>query len=186
MPQVFAQTSKKEMSGRFRQLTGLTVTEIKSKSYSHLARQLSLEAFVAYYLENGKEKFTKKYGREHIDTAYSDSSYTYFIRRAGTAPIDFIKVLSKDIDPEILGLDGGAIRKKFMDEIVPARDKLLVEKKSTDCSMGTGYDHFDYYYDRGKRQLLVKFKWKMTCDFVKVINKTYEARFDIETHKFVD
>lgn len=140
---------------------------------------------MAHYIENGKEKFSKKYGREYIDSLYSDSVFTYSIHRTQTYTIDFLKVRLTDINKiNLSGIDGNLIRQKFIDEIVPKTDKDRVEKKSKSCSMGSEYGNFEYYYDKKSRLIEVKYKWKITCDFIRVINKNYKSYYNHDKKTF--
>ena len=179
------QHSKKESINRYQKIASLTIAEIKTRSYSDLARELSLEDFLAFYIENGKERLSKKYGRETIDSVYRDSTYLYFVHQAQSYPFDLIKVLSKDInDIDIAGIDGNLLRKRFLEEIVPGEDKQRVKRKSQQCATGTENADFDYLYDRNKREVEIKYKWKVTCDFFKVINKTYTSKYNIDNKTF--
>lgn len=179
------QHSKKESINRNQNISSLTIDQISTQSYSDLARELSLEDFLVFYIENGKEKLSKKYGRETIDSVYRDSTHTYFVRQANSYPFDLIKVLSKDInDIDIAGIDGNLLRKRFLEEIVPGEDKQRVKRKSQLCSSGTENAEFDYLYDRNKRVVEIKYKWKVTCDFFKVINKTYTSKYNIDSKNF--
>ncbi|MGG9962317.1 hypothetical protein [Ferruginibacter sp. SUN106] len=153
--------------------------QIKSQQHSELARELTIENFMRYYIENGKEKFSKKYGKEYIDSLYTDSVYTYYIHRTQTYAINFLKVRLTEISNiNISDIDGNFIRKKFIDEIVPKMDKDKVEKKSKNCSMGSEYGDFDYYYEKKSGLIEVKYKWKITCDFIRVINKNYKSYYN--------
>ena len=140
---------------------------------------------MAYYIENGKEKFSKKYGSQYIDSLYNDSVFTYYVHRTQTYAIDFLKVRLTDIGNNYISdIDGSLIRKKFIDEIVPKGDKDRVEKKSKNCSMGSEYGNFDYYYDKKSRLIEVNYKWKITCDFIRVINKNYKSYYNLDNKTF--
>lgn len=179
------QNSKKETIGRYKQLTSLTVEQIKSQKYSELARELTIENFIVYYIENGKEKFSKKYGNEYIDSLFNDSVYTYYIHRTKTNAIEFFKIRLTDISNiNISEIDGNLIRQKFTDEIVSKKDKDRVDKRSKDCGMGSYFADFEYYHDKKSRLLEMKYKWKITCDFVRVINKNYKSYYNIDKRTF--
>ena len=181
----FGQNSKKETTSRYKQITSLSLDQIKSKKYSKLARELTIENFMIYYIENGKETFSKEYGTKYIDSLYNDSVFTYYVHRTQTNAIDFLKVRLNDIgNINISDVDGNLIRKYFIDEIVPKRDKDRVEKKSKNCGMGSEYGNFDYYYDKKSRLIEVKYKWKITCDFIRVINKNYKSYYNLDNKTF--
>lgn len=181
----FGQNSKKEGISRYKKLTSLTLNDLKTRSHSELARELSVENFMIYYIDNGKEKLSKKYGQESIDSIYHDSIYTYFVRWTSFYPIDFIKVSTNDIDGIIISdIDGNLIREKFLKEIIPNEDKEKVKRKSRECMSGTDYYDFEYSYNRQKKEVEIKYKWKVTCDFFKVINKTYSATYNISNKSF--
>jgi hypothetical protein len=115
---------------------------------------------------------------------YSDSIYRYYIRRT-SYPIDFIKVKIDDIkDINVLDIDGKMIRQKFIDEIVPKRDKERVARKSNDCSMGSDYWDFKYKYEKKTRLVEVEYKWKVSCDFIRIIHKTYNATYSLDKKAF--
>lgn len=179
----FGQSTKRETIDRHQQITSLSVDDIKSQQYAALAKELSIEDFMVYYIEYGKEKVSKKYGTEQIDSLYSDPEFTYYIHRTQSYPLDFIKIKTKDISNiNISGIDGHLIRQKFIDEIIPEADKERVARKSKHCSMGTDHYDFTYTYDKHTRLLGMEHKWKITCDFSRVINKVYTSHYDID-HK---
>ena len=180
---LFAQNSKKASISEHRLLTGLTLEQLQTQSYSHMAKEYSLEDFMVYYVEHGQEKVTKQYGSETFRTVYSDSAYTYLVRRTESYNIAFLKVLKEDLaDPYILETDGQALRQKFLSEIVPEADKQKVAKAT--CSMGYQGGGFSYTYNRQTKQLGITYKWKVSCDLIRVLNKTYQAKYNIETKVF--
>lgn len=70
----FGQIAKRETINRYQQITSLSFDDLKSQQYAALAKELSIENFMAYYMEHGKEKVSKKYGTEQMDSLYSDLS----------------------------------------------------------------------------------------------------------------
>jgi len=180
-----AQNSKKESNSRYRQVIILSIEEMKSQSHSNLAAELSIEEFIAFYIETGKERVSKEYGKEIIDTIYRDSTYTYFIHRTILHPIDFFKVKTYDLRGiNFWELDGQFIRRKFLDEIVPSEDKAKSKRKSQGCILGSEYQDFQYLYDRKTGLLRIVCKWKVSCDFLRVMNKTYQAYYQIDSKTF--
>lgn len=183
----FGQIAKRETINRYQQITSLSFDDLKSQQYAALAKELSIEDFMVYYMEHGKEKVSKKYGTEQMDSLYSDLAFTYYIRRTPSYPIDFIKVRTIDISNiNMAGIDGNRIRQKFIDEIIPEEDKERVERKGKHCGIGVDHYDFKYTYDRHSRLLAIEHKWKITCDFFRVINKVYTSRYDIDHKVFIN
>ena len=181
----FGQNSKKETISRYKLLTGLSLDTLKTQNYSKLAKELSIENFLSYYIEKGKERVTKEHGHEYIDSLYTDTIYSYYIHRTTNYPIDFIKVKAIDLQHiNMSNIDGNFIRQKFIEEIVPASDKERVKRKSKSCSMGSTYSDFKYNYDRKTKLVEVKYKWKITCDFLRVINKNYSSFYSLDKKAF--
>ena len=56
---VFSQNSKKETINRYQLINNLSFDEIKTKNYSHLAEERSVENFLIFYIINGKETPSK-------------------------------------------------------------------------------------------------------------------------------
>src|SRR5215211_1742887 len=107
LPSIFGQNSKKESINRYHKAINLSIDKIKTQAYSNLARELLLENFMTYYIENGKQQISKKYGHETIDSVYQDSTYTYFLRHAQGYSIDFVKLLACEIaDINLESIDG--------------------------------------------------------------------------------
>ncbi|HTO17460.1 MAG TPA: hypothetical protein VLZ83_16965 [Edaphocola sp.] len=153
----FGQGAKKETILRYKNLTSLSIDSLKTKSYSDLARELSIEEFMSFYIENGKEKISKKYGKEYIDSLYTDSIHTFYVQRASSYPIDFMKTKTSDMNNiNISEIDGNLIRQQFIEEIVSYKDKERVKRRSKNCNMGYDYWEFKYSYNRTTRLVEVK------------------------------
>ena len=72
-----AQSSKKESGKRYRMIVKLDTAAIKKGKHLELAQTFSITHFIEYYVENGKEITTKKYGSLIITELYKDSDFTY-------------------------------------------------------------------------------------------------------------
>lgn len=183
---LFAQTTKKEATNYYRKISRLDTSEIMQGRHLELATEFSIKKFISYYIHNGKTQDTKKSGMLTILPLYSDSNYTYFVRKTTYYIEDFIKVNTNElraIDYE--KLDGVMLRKKFIEEIIPEADKLGVARREKGCTTLYENPEFNYDYLRDSQEILITYKWKITCDFFfNVINKTYTTRLDIETMTF--
>jgi hypothetical protein len=80
-------------------MAGLSSYSLKTKKHSELARELPIEDFINYRVENREVKYPKKYGYDtkYIDSLYSDTVYTYYIYWNRVTLMDFIKVKTTDI-----------------------------------------------------------------------------------------
>ena len=150
------------------------------------AKTFSLKTFIEYYVEYGKQMFTKKDGLLRIEELYEDSVFTYFVRKTYYGLIDFFKVTTTDLNQvNYEEIDGASLRKRFIDEAIPESDKQWVQKKEKGCSMGSYYTDFDYTYDPGTKELNISYKWKISCDFLyKIIDKVYTAKYNLDTKQF--
>lgn len=183
---LFAQNSKKESLIQYRQMTATDIAEFKQGEHLEWAKTFTLEKFMEYYIEKGQKFFDKKYGSQSIEELYRDSSYIYFGHLSGEGLLYLIKVARQDLDGiNFQELDGNEIRKKFIEEVVPNEDKERVKSKDN-CSMGsylTDFTYFKYYSET--KEIEIGYKWKINCEFLyKIINKTYIARYNIDTKTF--
>ncbi len=178
-----AQSSKKEIINRNRQILALDTLQIKNGKHLDLAETFSVEKFIEYYVENGGKR-NKKYGVLRIVELYKDSVYTYFGRKSVNNLFEFFKVLNNDLDGiNYVALDGEALRDKFIAEIVPAKDKQHVKEKK--CDTGFHSSIFSYKYLRESKEIAISYKWKISCDFVyKIINKVYKATYSLNSSSF--
>jgi hypothetical protein len=182
----FGQTQKKVSTDFYRQITKLDTNEIKSGKHLDVAREYTIEHFVAYYVENEKIKFTKEYGTLTIQMLYTDSIFTYFGRKYYYGLIDFFKVKVSDLENINLdNISGTEIRKNFIAKIVPESDKNKVIQKQKSCTSSNHTPQFIYDYKKETNSILITYKWRISCDFLyKIINKTYVAMYDIKTRTF--
>ncbi len=99
---------------------------------------------------------------------------------------NFFKVQQNDL----IGInyeenDDKQLRKRFVDEIVPAADKEKVEKKGWGCTTFSGKQEFSFNYLKDTKEIEITYEWKEVCDFVaRLINKTYTACYNIDTKTF--
>ena len=64
---------------------------------------------------------------------------------------------------------------------MPNEDK---EKADKSCVMGSEFYDFEYNYDKKSKSVEVKYQWKVTCDFFRVINRKYKSYYDLSTKMF--
>ena len=159
--------------------------KVKSGQQLELAQIHTLQQFINYYVEFGKQHTDKKYGTLYIREVYKDDNFSYFIRGTDDFTLAFIKVKNSElIKTDYTVLDGDSIRKKFIAEIVPEKDK---QKGNTDNKCLTAYVSaaFHYAYIESTNQLEVKYHWKVKCEMVStLINTTYTAKYNISTQSF--
>lgn len=178
----FGQTQKKTSTIFYK----LDITEVTLGKYLDKAREFSIEDFVIYYVEKGDTSYSKKYGTEIIAPVYKDAVFTYFGRKHNSSLLDFFKVKTSDLERMNLGnIDGAEIRKNFIEKIVPESDKQKVAKNEKMCSMGNYTGVYTYNYKKETKEILIKYKWRISCEFLfNIINKTYVALYNIETKTF--
>ena len=159
--------------------------KVKAGQQLELAKPFTLQQFISFYVEFGKQHTDKKYGTTYITEAYKDDQFTYFLRGANNYAISFIKVHNAELAKTNYTLiEGDSIRNKFISEIVPEKDK---QKGNTDdkCMMTYESGTFSYRFIETSNQLEVKYHWKVKCELVStLINKTYTARYNISTQSF--
>lgn len=163
----------------------ISPVKVKAGQQLELSQTYTLQQFINYYVEFGKQHTDKKYGTLYIREVYKDDNFSYFIRGTDDFTLAFIKVKNSElIKTDYTVLDGDSIRKKFIAEIVPEKDK---QKGNTDNKCLTAYVSaaFHYAYNESTNQLEVKYHWKVKCEMVStLINKTYTARYNISTQSF--
>jgi hypothetical protein len=182
----YAQTSKKNTINYRKEIFKLDTVEIMNGQHLALAQAFTIEKFIAYYLEHGKETDTKKYRKTTINELYRDDHYTYFGRKYFYGLIDFFKVENAALDRVPYDeLDGDTIRANFIDEIVPASDKKLVARRERNNMSLFINPSFRYLYLSDSGYIEITYKWKVYGDFwIKIINKTYKANYDMVTKRF--
>ena len=182
-----AQTSKKDASRYYKTITKLDTLAIQNGEHLEHAKTFSLGEFIEYYVENGKDVQTKKFGRLSMAELYKDSLFTYFGRKNYYGLIDFFKVSNTALTGiDYARLDGNVLRRKFIDSIVPQADKQKEKEAQNSCSTGNYAAEFKYKYYGDKKELEVTYKWKIGCDFVKkILNKTYTARYSLVSGEFI-
>lgn len=159
--------------------------KVKAGQQLELAKSYTLQQFISFYIEFGKQHTDKKYGTTYITVAYKNDQFTYFLRGANNYVVNFIKVSNTELaKTNYTLLEGDSIRKKFIAEIVPEKDK---QKGNTfdKCMMAYESGTFSYLFIEAANQLEVKYRWKVKCELVStLINKTYTARYNISTQSF--
>lgn len=186
---LYAQTAKKDDIVWQKMLRPLKHADVTNNTHLTIARLFTIQQFVEYYVRNGKVITEKKYSRWIINEVNRDSIYTYFAREVSgdNGIIDFFKVATtelKGIDYD--KIDGNEIRATFFKEFVPVADKEMVTRKEKNCSNSYHSATFSYKYTPLTHELEISYKWKIKCDFLyNIINKTYTAKYNVLTCKFV-
>jgi hypothetical protein len=164
----------------------LDTNEIRTGKHLDLAREFTIEQFVAYYVDHGKVRENKKYGIEIIEPLYTDAVSRYFGLKHSHGLIDFFKIKLSDLKSvNLANIDGMEIRKNFIEQVVQEADKNKVAKNEKNCSMTHYIPEFIYDYKKETNAILVTYKWRISCEFLfNIINKTYVALYNIETKTF--
>ncbi len=182
----FGQSTKRETIDFYKAIHNLDTNDVKRGKNLELARHFPIEKFVAYYLENGKIEYNKKYGLLLISEFFVDTQFCYFGRTNSFGFIDFFKVNKADLtDINLQNLNGDVIRDKFITQIVPSKDKEKVKRKEKQCTSQYINPQFTYNYKEKTKEVEIIYKWKISCDFIyKIINKTYTANYNISKGVF--
>lgn len=159
--------------------------KVKAGQQLELAKPFTLQQFISYYTEFTRQHTDLKYGTTFITEAYKDEQFTYFLRGGENYAISFFKVYNTELaKTNYTLLEGDSIRKKFIKEIVPEKDKLK-GKRVDNCWMSYESGTFSYLFIEATNQLEVKYHWKIKCELLgTIINKTYTARYNISTQSF--
>jgi hypothetical protein len=181
----FTQTSKKEIRQEWAKVQPGTVSQGKML---HMAQQQSVTEFLAYYLDAGKEHYSKMYGHEKMGELYVDSQFIYFGHYSGNSMIRLMKVTREELAGlDYNAIDGREIRERFVKEIVPEEDKQRVMKKEKSCSMSNVFYDFTYQYLPATREVEITYRWRISCEFLyKIINKSYTARYSFDSGAFTN
>ncbi len=181
---VFSQNSKKETINRYQLINNLSYDEIKTKNYSHLAEERSIENFLIFYIINGKEIPSKKYDTEYIDSVYSDTNYIYFLHSTNY-PLNLIKVNRTAFQNiNFSEIDGNQIRQKFIDEIIPNADKEKVKAKKSKYAFLSVSEHSYFKYQSKNKVIEITYKWHEKNDYFTIIKKEYKANYNIYNKSF--
>lgn len=160
--------------------------KVKAGQQLELAKPFTLQQFISYYVEFGRRQTDLKYGTTYITEACKDDQFTYFIRGKENYAISFFKVSNTELaKTNYTLLEGDSIRKNFIAQIVPEKDKLK-GKKVDNCLMSSESGTFSYLFIEATNQLEVKYHWKIKCELLgTIINKTYIARYNIISHSYI-
>jgi hypothetical protein len=181
-----SQNSKKEVSNYYKQLRKIDTFEVMQGKHLELAKLFTIEVFISYYLQHGKEIDTKKYGTHYFTQLYKDPNFTYFGEIYPYGLLDFFKVATTDLaNINLDQLNGNEIRARFMEEIVPKNDKEKVKRRKKQCSYQfTDNPQFSYQYKKTEDCILITLNWNITCDFFfKTLNKKYMASLDLNSNQ---
>jgi hypothetical protein len=163
----------------------ISPAKVKAGQQLELAKSFTLQQFISFYAEFGKQHTDKKYGTTYITETYKDDQFTYFLRGANNYVVNFIKVSNTELAKTNYTLiEGDSIRQRFIAEIVPEKDKQR-GNAAEKCMMAYESGTFTYQFIEASNQLEVKYHWKVKCEMVStLINKTYTARYNISTQSF--
>lgn len=184
----WGQNAKKESIAAFRAITRLDISEIKKGQHLEFAYLYPVKQFIEYTAEFGKRDTSKKWGPTTIEQVFRDSAFTYFVRaNESGSPMNFFRVKNDELtDLDYSEFDGKAVKDKFIAEVVPGSDKERVERKEKNIGMGFYRGGFRYNYQPETKLLEITYRWKITGDFQRIINKTYNAKYDLNTRQFKD
>lgn len=179
----FSQKSKKEIANYYKELHKIDTNDIKNGKHLELAKHFTIETFVSYYLEHSKVIDTKKNSIQTITELFADAEFTYFGKTYAYGLIDFIKVPTPDLTKiDLRRLDGNEITDQFIKQVVPQADKENAERKMKGCISVFINPKFEYQYKKNYNYIMITYKWKITCDFFRIINKTYSAKLNLSDY----
>lgn len=183
------QSSKKETISFYKQLLNTEASEVKKGQHLALAKEMSADRFVQYYLEKGKKVQDKKYGDNILfEELYRDSMFAYFGRVYAYGLIDFVKVSNEELPSKgFIALDGQELRERFIDKVIPQEDKKRVDQKGRNCTSSWDSQSFEYSYIKDMDVVEIKCHWRIRCDFIyKKIDKVYVSRYSILDEEFIN
>lgn len=178
-----SQNSKKETINYYKALYTIDTNEVKKGNHLEMAKKFNIETFISYYLEHGKVKDTKKYGIQNITKLFTNSEYTYFGLTYTYGFLDFFKVETNELTKiDLDRLEGNSIREQFIEQFVPQSDKDKVKRREYGCISNITNTNFSYNYLKISNEILITYKWKITCGFISIINKTYTAKLNLTNY----
>ncbi|HRP91205.1 MAG TPA: hypothetical protein PKX92_14350 [Edaphocola sp.] len=185
---VRGQSSKKNAISFYSKLKDINVSDIKNGEHLEIAKEMPVDRFVQYFLQEGKKIPSKKYGDYLLfEKLFKDSLFTYFGRTYTCGLIDFIKVSNREM-PSVgfLKLDGLELRENFVNNIIPEEDKNRVTRKERHCTSTFYSRNFKYKYIKETDEVEILCHWKIKCEFLfNIINKKYVSRYSIESKQFI-
>jgi len=181
------QSPKQETIKHSRNIFRLDTAQIKAGGQLEYAELYSVKQFIEYKAAYGELLGDKKWGSMWLEQLYQDTASTYFGRNSDLGLRTFFRVKNE----ELAGLnykefDAVSLRARFFAEIVPQPDKERVKRKGegADINEINRWD-FKYNYHPGSRLLEMTYRWKVPGKLTAAINKTYKARYDLNTKQFV-
>ena len=181
----WSQSSKKETNNYHQQIHNTDTANIRNGQHLELAKDFTIEQFVAYYLEHGKTRDTKKNGLETINELFSNYEFTYFGTTCSYALLDFFKVSTVALSRfNLAKLDGDTIRQQFVEQIIPQSDKEMVRRREKIHGSFYYNPEFTYEYQKHSNCINITFKWRISGDFfIRIVNKMYTAKLDLTSYK---
>jgi hypothetical protein len=172
----------------YKQLRTAPVHEVKEGKHLEVARLLSADRFMNYYVANGKRMFGKKYGETIVEVFYKDATYTY----AGTSVpgcdflINLYKVPTSDIPGIDLNmLDGNEIRRRFVSEIIGEdRQGVIDERKKCKVCWDNYLYSYKYLPESADLEILCRRNNKFECWLTyRKIKRRYAAKYNLQSQQ---
>ncbi len=188
----FSQTSKKQMMDRYKQIVALPIEEIKNGKHSALAEAFTLDKFINFYIEYGKDHWDKKFGKTEIIEVYKDSLFFYFIKQGnyieGKYVVNFFKVSSKDLyNINYLLLEKDSLQKQFIREVIPQsdKDKVALRKKTSIYNYTPESYTMKFEFLKESNRIKTTCKWEVdNLHTFKIFKKTYTSYYNLHAGFF--
>ena len=117
---------------------------------------------------------------------YRDDNYTYFgkdnLKFLNTYP-NLYKVQNDSLDSQFghyKNIDGQAIRNEFWDLCVPQSDKDIWN--NIKCT--SNFSNPKYSFELQNEKIFITLHWKVSCNGIQMLNKTYTGYFDMNKLDF--
>jgi hypothetical protein len=185
---MFGQTSEHDTVKDIKWSYGLKIDEIKSKRFSELAKEITIEEFIQWYFQFGDETYSpKKFGKITTEHAYSDSYFVYIVRRTENFSINFFKIPSQDFDGiNLSNLDWELIKNKFINTIIPLEDKVHMDNTCKTYQELSDNRYFEYKYFKDAKIIEIKYRLKLSCGGFTPFEKLYTSNYSIERNSFLN
>lgn len=183
-----AQTTKEERKAFWQTPLASKVLAIQSGQLLKFATEMPVEKFMVNMLWYKPQRMSKQDGTYTEEILFKDTAYTYFGKMTVSYLIDFYKVKNDFLSGiDYLHLNREEIESRFKEEIIPAADKKKVNEKITFYKSITDISRFDYTYLPAEKTMLVNYRWKIDCNtcLSRIVNKGYQAKFDLATRQFI-
>lgn len=187
-PTVFAQTSKEQRKIFWQTPLETKIAAIKSGQLLEFANEVPIEKFMVSMLWYKPERMNKKDGTYTEEILYKDSAYSYFGKKTLSYLFDFYKVKNNFLtDIDYFHLNREEIETRFKEEIIPLGDKRKVNEKLQYTISTDDISTFKYTYISAEKTMKIVYRWKIDCAtcISRVVNKEYQAKFNLITRQFI-